>query len=177
MNTYYPFNNSMTDTFISKSNGRVNTDPNIPINYNIVKSNDTQKEFAGNSTTRTYKVNCLSSLYFSQMNIDILQEGLRLRVLNDTNGEFNIGKQNETELKIIMRSIYYQHGKNNMNDIINQTKILNGFVLDWASNEIITNIKQFVNYKNNIGTLPMPMDHGSLVSNKGTKTLELKSFI
>jgi hypothetical protein len=34
-----------------------------------------------------------------------------------------------------------------------------------------------MNYKTNISTLPMPMERAQLPSQKGTKTLEIKSFI
>ena len=54
---------------------------------------------------------------------------------------------------------------------------LNTLVIRWCVDEIITNIKQYVNYRKNVSTLPLPLEHAQLPSQKGTKTLEIKSFI
>ena len=76
-----------------------------------------------------------------------------------------------------MRSIYFQYGKNNNFNVIEQVRELNRIVINWCVDEIITNINQYMNYKTNISTLPMPMERAQLPSQKGTKTLEIKSFI
>jgi hypothetical protein len=49
-------------------------------------------------------------------------------------------------------------------------------VTDWSVNEIIKNIQQHDGYKQSVSTLPMPLDRSQLSSQKGTKTLEFKSF-
>ena len=55
--------------------------------------------------------NCLTRLYFSIDNINILQNGIRYKIFKLTNGKHIIGKQSEQDLKIVMRSIYLQYGK------------------------------------------------------------------
>jgi hypothetical protein len=50
-------------------------------------------------------------------------------------------------------------------------------VVDWCSDNIISNIEQYLNYKKVCSTLPMPLEHAQLPTQKGTKTLEIKSFI
>ena len=76
-----------------------------------------------------------------------------------------------------MRSMYFQYGKNLNHNIIEQIKELNTLVIRWSVDEIIKNIKQYIEYKKSISTLPMPMERAVLPSQKGTKTLEIKSFI
>lgn len=160
-------------------NGRVNlfdatTKPTYKIN-NASPSLYTEK--TANTINRLYTGNCLSEMYFSKENIEIIQEGIINSVYNKSNGEYSISKQSEQELSIVMRSIYLQYSKNlnfNMNE---QLLELNTRVIRWCVDEIITNIKQYVNYRKNVSTLPMPLEHAQLPSQKGTKTLEIKSFI
>lgn len=150
-------------------------------------------------TSKSYEHTPVSSLFFSQKNITALQQGICNKVYNDSRGKYNIGKQSETELKIIMRSIYFsslnssftnfkqnisknynnilnQINNNNSDYVIEQVKYLNKSVLDWAVPRIISNIQQFEKYKNDVSILPTPIDRPTLTSMIGTKTLELQSF-
>ena len=76
-----------------------------------------------------------------------------------------------------MRSFYLQYSKNLTIDIKTQINKLNMMVVDWSSNNIISNIEQYLNYKKVCSTLPMPLERAQLPTQKGTKTLEIKSFI
>jgi hypothetical protein len=58
-----------------------------------------------------------------------------------------------------------------------QVSKLNSMVINWSSDEIITNIDQYMKYKETVSTLPMPLERSQLSSQKGTKTLEIKSFV
>lgn len=139
----------------------------------------------------------VSALFFSKTNIDALQQGICNRVYNETNGKFNIGRQSEAELKIIMRSFYFDSLKNsqpnvmkqiqkdnllykplepNKDIVLQQVRELNKKVLDWSVQEIITNITQFEKYKSDVSKLPNPIDRPSFVSSAGSKTLEFQSF-
>ena len=75
-----------------------------------------------------------------------------------------------------MRSYYYQYAKNSEINIKEQIRELNKMVSDWSVNEIIKNIQQHDGYKESVSTLPMPLDRSQLTTQKGTKTLELKTF-
>lgn len=131
----------------------------------------------------------VSSLFFSKTNIDALQTGISNKVWNSSGGRYNIGKQSEIELKIIMRSIYFDYLKNGFRnltlhsttnpintfdkDVIYTVKTLNAAVLNWCSKEIITNLEQFEYYKKTIesdGHLD-PMDRSIYTSSAGKKTL------
>jgi len=127
-----------------------------------------------NTINRVYSGTCVSETFFSKDNINLIQEGIINTIYNKSNGLYDIGKQSEQELNIIMRSIYLQEGKNLNYDIKQQVLKLNTSVINWCVNEIIKNIKQYMEYKKSVSTLPMPMEHSLLLSQKGTKTLELK---
>lgn len=123
------------------------------------------------------KPNEVSNLFFSEKNINALQEGIRYRIYNETNGKHIIGRQSDTDLKIIMRSIYLQYSKNLPNNIVEQVRELNKKVLDWSIKEILSNLKQFDMYRKDISTMPVPLERAPLITTKGTKTLELKPWI
>jgi len=159
-------------------NGRINLFDN---NQNTMKinNNDPQLYNENNISTinRNYSANCVSELFFSQDNLNILQQGIINSVFNTTDGLFFIKKQSEQELKIVMRSIYFQYSKNLNFDLKEQVKELNTLVIRWCVDEIVKNIKQHLEYKKNVSTLPLPLEHSLLPSQKGTKILEIKSFI
>jgi hypothetical protein len=162
-------------------NGRINIiDDNVD---NYKKKNPTiiQKSVLPdentNSISQSITNNKLSDLYFSKSNIEKIQLLIIMKVSEDSNCRFKINKQSEQELLIIMRSFYLQYSKNLDNNIKNQIKDLNEMVVEWSSNNIISNIEQYLNYKKVCSTLPMPLERAQLPTQKGTKTLEIKSFI
>lgn len=160
-------------------NGRVDLmsplDPlDIPAYQQRSVRNDT---FTREATYGQIAGNDVSRLFFSETNINALQDGLRYRVYVETNGQYVIGRQSDQELKIVMRSIYYQNAKHQSTDIIGQVRVLNAKVLEWVVPEVLSNLKQHEKFKQDASTLPMPMERSPLMTTKGTKVLEIKSFL
>jgi hypothetical protein len=123
----------------------------------------------------------VSALFFSKKNVDALQLGICNMVFNQSDGKYNIGPQSETDLKIIMRSIYLTslQGTSPIDEdgsVIGKVRTLNQKVLDWSVPRIITNIKQFDRYKSDVSKIPIPMDRPAQVSSAGSKILEFQSF-
>lgn len=116
----------------------------------------------------------VSDVFFSKTNIDALQEGIRYLVWINSCKQYVIGTQNEQELKIIMRSMYLQHSKNLPVDILEQVRELNSKVLEFAVGQIMSEIKIYLKYKNDLAKLPVPMDNGAATTSKGTRVLEMK---
>lgn len=125
----------------------------------------------------TFTPNNLSNVYFSCNNIDVLQEGIRYKIYQSTDGKYIIGRQSDSDLKIVMRSIYFQHSKNLDTDIIGQVRELNALVLDWCVNEVLSNLTQYNKYIIDASTLPTPIVHSQLITTKGSRSLELKPFV
>jgi len=120
--------------------------------------------------------NCLNDLFFSNTNMNALQTGMKNMVANATNGKEIISKQNEIELKVIMRSIYLQYGKNLNEDVIQQVRDLNKKVLNYSVPKILSEIEQYKNYVRDASNLYIPIENSTNVSNKGSKTL-YKEFL
>lgn len=118
----------------------------------------------------------LMSLFFSKENIDALQEGIRWRVHVESNGQYTISRQSETELRIIMRSIYLQESKNDPHSIMSQVKDLNARVLAFCVPRIISEVSIYLKYQSDVSKLPVPFSRGELATSKGSKVLEMKMF-
>ena len=88
-------------------NGRVDATNNtntLDIKKAVVKASEHQ----ANVISRNLDCTAVSKVFFSLDNIDLLQRGIRNKILNLTEGDINISRQSDDELKIVMRSIYYQ---------------------------------------------------------------------
>ena len=157
-------------------NGRIDILQNIKGGTKIIKPSILNENNAS-SISRNLQNTSLSIAFFSKENIDEIQCAIINEVYRKTNGKYQIEKQSENELIIIMRSYYLQYGKNLPNNIEAQVSKLNSMVINWSSDEIITNIDQYMKYKETVSTLPMPLERSQLSSQKGTKTLEIKSFV
>lgn len=139
----------------------------IENNFQSIQLNN----FEDDAIKGNFTKNCLNKLFFSDQNIDALQLGLRNKIANITKGETIIGRQSDTELKIIMKGIYLLYGKNLDDNVVEQTRELNKKVLDYAVRRIMTEIEQYNNYVKDASSMHVPLDRSENVSNKGSKTL------
>jgi hypothetical protein len=164
------------DIFIPNNiiNGRVDI---INNKFNKKKEAFVSTENNNNSVSRNIITTNVSVSFFSKDNIKDLQKSIIKEVYNRSDEKFIIGNQSEQELLVIMSSYYLQYSKNLPTNIHTQIEELNKMVVDWAVAEILTNIRQYMSYKKSVSALPMPLERAQLPSQKGTKNLELKSFI
>jgi hypothetical protein len=118
-----------------------------------------------------------TNLFMSKKNLDALQDAIRYRVWVETGGRQVIGRQSDAELTVVMRSIALQHARNDgRSDPVEQVRDLNSRVLNWTVPRIVGELSQYLQYRQDASTLPMPMAHGGLATSKGTKNLEFKRF-
>jgi hypothetical protein len=141
-------------------------------NYQHVELNN----FNTDSIKGNLSENSLNSLFFSEINLDAIQLGIKNLVAKKTNGKHILGRQSDTELRIIMRSIYLQYGRNLNEDIILQVKDLNKKVLDYCVPKILINIEQYEQYIIDASNVHVPLERSENVSNKGSKTLYRKEL-
>lgn len=141
-------------------------------NLNISNGNNGNKF---NNLTGKFTKNNLTNAYFSDANIDYLQNEMISRIYKLTNG-IKIPKQSEDELLIIMRSIYLQYGKNNSKNIPEQVEELNKKILNYSVDNIFSNIKQRQKYIKDITSQRSVLDKPEYVHIKGEKTLKPNHF-
>jgi hypothetical protein len=118
----------------------------------------------------------LSDLFFSRMNVDALQEGIRYKVYVQSDKKRIIGRQSDTELEVIMRSIFLQHSNAVSGSLVDKVRGLSEKVLAFCVPLVLREIQQYSTYRNDISQLPVPMDRQQNVSSAGDKFLLLKEF-
>tara|TARA_Y100000389_G_scaffold45068_1_gene39850 strand:- start:1553 stop:2047 length:495 start_codon:yes stop_codon:yes gene_type:complete len=116
----------------------------------------------------------LSNAFFSEENMNIIQNGLRAGVYKESKGRFLIGKQDEAPLKMIMRSIFLQNSKNLPNNITGQITQLNHLVLEYAVPQVMGEAVGYVKFKSDASTMYTPIQRPA--STYYSKTLELKPW-
>lgn len=114
----------------------------------------------------------LNQTFMSQQNLDLLQDRLRYEVYKQSNGEFVIDRQDDTNLQIIMRSIYLQYSKNRPDKMREQIQELNDLVIQDAVPKILSQIVGYKSYlvRASSGN-PVPLSHPENLNSAGRKQL------
>jgi len=140
----------------------------FPLYQEINTGNATYKEEALKSIL-THENETLHNVFFSKDNIDLLQNTIIKRIWIHSDKKYVIGRQSDRELKLIMRSVFLQYGKYNKNNIKKQIIELNRLIYKYCIPNILSNLQQFVTYKQDVNNLSVPLQHPENVSIKGTK--------
>tara|TARA_Y200000002_G_C22676481_1_gene662295 strand:+ start:1427 stop:2152 length:726 start_codon:yes stop_codon:yes gene_type:complete len=133
------------------------------------------KDGHDNQLQSIQKSSCLSNAFFSDKNQEIIQNSIRYRVWERT--QYTIDKQDYLQLQIIMRSIFLQCAKHQSDYIAKQVQELNHRVLEYCVPIITSNLLQFIQYKKDVSSLPVPLEHAMNVSNSGSKSLQTNPHI
>lgn len=99
----------------------------------------------------------LSKAYFSQENIQIIQNGIRSGVYNKSNRQYIVAPQDCDALKIIMRSVFLQHSSNLPNNIPQQIQELNKIVLDYCIFHVYSEAQSYMKYLHDVSSLAVPL--------------------
>lgn len=160
-------------------NGRINLNGPVENNHSADMIQSTlQQNFTNydDALNGNIKVSNLSRAYFSSQNIRIIQNGIRAGVFKASNGMYNVGYQDETILKIIMRNIFLEYAKHVSNKETEEIKMLNGIVLDYCIKNVYNEAISYVKFKNDLSTLNVPGDLPQYTNSKGDNSLEFKTF-
>lgn len=128
-----------------------------------------------NATEGLWDSTSLSQAFFSQENIQIIQNGIRAGVYHRSNRQYVIGPQDCDSLKIIMRSVFLQHSANQPNNIPQQISELNKIVLNYCIQQVYSEAQGYMKYVDDASTLVVPIAHPVQASNTD-RTIEFKSW-
>ena len=128
-----------------------------------------------NATEGLWTDTPLSQAFFSEQNIQIIQNGIRAGIYQISNGQYVIGPQDCDSLKIIMRSVYLQHAANQPTNITNQISELNKIVLNYCIQQVYSEAQGYIQYINDASTLVVPIAHPVMAS-QNDRQLELKPW-
>lgn len=114
----------------------------------------------------------VSLLYFSDENMKRLQQQTKREVYRLSNGTFRLDvDQDEQDLLLAMRYIFFEHAQNLPTHIVRQVKILNRQLLNYIVPDVVTNVKQHYDYLQDISRPIQPLEQPLNVSNAGRRTL------
>jgi hypothetical protein len=108
-----------------------------------------------------------NTAFFSQENVDYLQAQIQTRVRGMVNAI--IDRQNDVDLKLVMRSYYLQYAGESVNQ-------LNERVVSFCSNRIAVEVEAYRYYRKDILDFPAPIARPIDTQVYGTRVSELKSF-
>jgi hypothetical protein len=128
-----------------------------------------------NATEGLWSSTPLSQAFFSEQNIQIIQNGIRAGIYNKSNGQYVIGPQDCDSLKIIMRSVFLQYSANQPNNYHQQITQLNKIVLDYCIQQVYSEAQGYMKYVDDASTLVVPLAHPVMTSNND-RQLELKPW-
>jgi hypothetical protein len=158
-------------------NGRVNiAQPDINKQfamYDRIPVTDTTS--FSNALQGNWDKSPLSIAFFSQQNIQILQNAIRAGVYKLSKEQYLIAPQSVDTLKIIMRSIFLQNSANMPAQITKQIEALNQIVVEYCIKQVYGEAQGYITYLHDASTLVVPIQR-PVMSNTNNKTLELKNF-
>jgi hypothetical protein len=128
--------------------------------FKLFQETPGQKACFQKSLTGIQEGNNLSNAFFSSKNLEHLQSKIIESVLTESNNEYKIGRQSDTQLQIIMRSTYLSYSKNLSGYLEEQLNQLNGMVVKECVVRIMPEIKQYLGYREDVSKprefMPLP---------------------
>jgi hypothetical protein len=122
--------------------------------------------------------NCtpLNEVFFSEANLNKLQQDIHDQVMLMSGGKYDIGRQNDDDLKIIMRSYYLMFSQNNPMAVASELADLNSRVVGYASAKVYSEVDFHMFYRKDLEEFAPPIANPMNPHVYGTRTGELKSF-
>jgi hypothetical protein len=99
----------------------------------------------------------LSNAFFSESNVQTIQNGIRFGVFSRSNNQYIIGIQDYDTIKIVMRSIFLQNSKNQSTNISKQVEDLNKKVLAYSVDQVYVETQSYLHYLEDASTLVVPL--------------------
>ena len=162
-----------------ESNGRINIlGPNTPFQFTLFNKPhgvDQTTSYNG-AMTGNWTDSVLSKAFFSKDNQVIIQNGIRAGVFKLSNGRYHVGQQDDTNLKIIMRSIFLQNAQHSSEQVQNQIASLNTKVYEYCIPNVFGEATSYIKYRNDVSTLAVPEARPVNTNIKGSRQLEQKPW-
>lgn len=114
----------------------------------------------------------LGEIFFSSENIGRIQKQIKKEIFIRSNGKYKLNiDQNETDLLVVMRSVYISDGENSPYRIIHQVKELNHKTIERIIPDMLSTIKQDQKYLDELDKPINPIPYPVNVSRAGRLSL------
>lgn len=169
---------SMGNIVDNINNGRVNDITETKISQDMKDESDVVISRDNNDTSvkGLLEKTALSDMYFSDVNMGVLQDTIRYKVNQET--ESVIDRQSNNELYVVMRSMLLQYGNFRvaMVDVVEEIKRLNQKVIDYCVQNISSHVNQYNGYIKDLSNLPVPLDR-PVYHNKQNYTYDISNIL
>lgn len=112
--------------------------------------------------------NLLAKLFFSRKNMQIIQHKVMKDIYERSKNIYKPDYQPETELLIIMRSVYLTYAKNLPDDLTKQIAELNEISYQKVVEKVYPQLLSYIAYLRDASQMYTPMEVPKNVSNTGT---------
>lgn len=123
-----------------------------------------------------HKATPLNTVFFSESNLDNIQNQIINQVSLMSGGKYKIDRQDDDQVKIIMRSYYLMFGKNDPNRVSEELQELNGRVVGYCAAKVYSEVDFHMFYRKDIEDFAPAIANPMNPHVYGTRTGELKSF-
>ena len=144
-----------------------------------VQLRDTAKETIIVNTTSTdatkgiIEETLVTKIFFSPVNVKVINDTIRFYVYKTTDNQ--ISTQSDEQLYVIMRAMLLEFGNLVPHDPVREVKRLNNKVVTKCVDEIITELKQYKGYIDDLAKLPVPLDNPHY-ANKNNFTYDMSNL-
>lgn len=132
--------------------------------------------FQQQATIRIHTATPVNQAFFSESNINHLQDEIRYRVWEKSGKKHVIDRQREDDLKTIMRAYYLQYSQNIPGREREELQDLNERVLAFCVDDILGSINMYVYNRGQLANYPEQISRPINPHIIGTKSAEFKSF-
>ena len=115
----------------------------------------------------------VTKIFFSPVNVKVLNDTIRFYVFKRSRNQ--ISKPSDRQLYLIMRSILLEFGNLVPHDPLREVKRLNNKVVTKCVDEIVTELKQYKGYIDDLAKLPVPLDNPHY-ANKNNFTYDISNL-
>ena len=115
----------------------------------------------------------VTKIFFSPVNVKVINDSICFYVFKATDNQ--ISTQSDEQLYVIMRAMLLEFGNLVPHDPVREVKRLNNKVVTKCVEEIITEIKQYSGYINDLANLPVPLDNPHY-ANKNNFTYDISNL-
>jgi hypothetical protein len=130
----------------------------------------------GDLVGHMHKETPLNAVFFSQDNIESLQTQIHDQVMAMSGGKYDIGRQSDDDLRLVMRSYYLMFGRNDPTKVSSELAELNGRVVGYCSGKIYSEVDFHMFYRKDLEEFAPAIANPVNTQVFGTRSGELKSF-
>lgn len=175
-----PYWNKTSEPFYDKGQGIPKMNKNNITEQDVYRTpflftQEHQKDYKSRVQTairHTEPESELNKLFFSTKNMDRIQKQIKQEIHKQTKGKYRLDvDQEERDLLINMRAVYMEYGRFLPGETVRQVKKLNNKVVEQVVPSMLTEIKQYYGYLNEINGPLKPIARPMNVSSAGRRTL------